>query len=118
MPGGIDMKGDGAKERTARIRELNDELRKTMSGGVVVMTAGVRASGFDTEVIEAVRAFEDFTPGNDPYGEHDFGCVWVRGEKFFWKVDYYDKLLRFHSEDEADPARTTRVLTIMRADEY
>jgi hypothetical protein len=27
---------------------------------------------------------------NDPYGEHDFGSFELAGEKFFWKIDYYD----------------------------
>ena len=39
-------------------------------------------------------------------------------EKFFWKIDYYDRKTEFGSPDPADPALTTRVLTIMRADEY
>ena len=116
---GIDMRRSGAREEgTARIREVNDEFRKTMSGRLVMVTAGVRDCGFATEVIDAVRAFEDFTPGNDPYGEHDFGSICVRAEKFFWKVDYLDRELRFHSENKANPSNTTRVLTIMRAEEY
>jgi hypothetical protein len=31
---------------------------------------------------------------------------------------YYDRKTEFGSSDPADPAVTTRVLTIMRADEY
>ena len=40
------------------------------------------------------------------------------GERYFFKIDYYDKNTEFGSPDPADPAVTTRVLTIMRADEY
>ncbi|MBQ8676948.1 MAG: DUF3768 domain-containing protein [Alphaproteobacteria bacterium] len=38
--------------------------------------------------------------------------------QIFWKIDYYDKTLRYLSNDPADPKQTVRVMTIMRADEY
>ena len=68
-------------------------------------------------LLTAIRE-ADFTPDNDPYGEHDFGCVTVDGRKVFWKIDYYDRECRYGSECPADPAQTTRVLTIMLASEY
>jgi hypothetical protein len=40
------------------------------------------------------------------------------GHKFFFKLDYYDSAMEFGSEDPADPSKTTRVLTIMLAQEY
>lgn len=39
-------------------------------------------------------------------------------EKVFWKIEAYDRDLRFGSEDPANPAVTRRVLTIMLASEY
>jgi len=39
-------------------------------------------------------------------------------EQVFWKLDYYDRDLRFGSEDAANPTITRRVLTIMVSDEY
>jgi hypothetical protein len=69
-------------------------------------------------VLNKVFTFDDFTPDNDPYGEHDFGMVEHAGEKYFWKFDYYDKDMEFGSPDPSDPAQTTRVLTVFLSSEY
>ena len=65
-----------------------------------------------------VRAFDVFTDDNDPHGEHDFGAIDEGDVRCFWKLDYFDRATEMGSPDPADPAVTTRVLTIMRADEY
>ena len=65
-----------------------------------------------------VRGFSAFTPDNDPYGEHDFGAITYGGERYFWKIDATSHDLTRGSPDPANPAVTTRVLIIMRADEY
>jgi Protein of unknown function (DUF3768) len=103
-----------------KIRELNDAFRTTMTGGRVLMTAGVDALPSDVKamVVRRVATFSDFTPDNDPHGEHDFGSFEFAGRKFFWKIDAYDANMEFGSEDPADPSKTTRVLTIMLAEEY
>ena len=103
-----------------RIRELNDLFRTTFIGGRVLITPGIRDHGpdFESASVEAVQRFRDFTPDNDPHGEHDFGAVMVDGAKVFWKIDYYDRDCLYGSECPADPAQTTRVLTIMLASEY
>jgi hypothetical protein len=62
--------------------------------------------------------FNNFTPDNDPYKEHDFGRFEAGGRTFIWKIDYYDKSMTLGAEDPADPERTTRVLTIMLAEDY
>ncbi|HXZ15006.1 MAG TPA: DUF3768 domain-containing protein [Roseiarcus sp.] len=106
--------------KTDRIRDLNDEFRRTFVGGVVVVTAGVDAMPAEQRksLLAKVRAFETFSEDNDPHGEHDFGAVDEAGVRYFWKIDNYDRAIEFGSPDPADPAVTTRVLTIMRADEY
>lgn len=100
------------------IRALND--RTTMSGGRVLMTAGVDALPADikTIVLRRVATFSDFTPENDPHGGHDFENFSPAGRKFFWRIDYYDVKMEFGSEDPVDASKTTRVLTIMLAEEY
>lgn len=102
------------------IARLNDELRHTFIGGKIMMTAGINALPDDAKakVLSAVRSFNDFTEDNDPHHEHDFGSIEVDGERCFWKIDYYDKSMEYGSENAADPAVTTRVLTIMLASEY
>ena len=103
------------------IAGLNDLLRTTFLTGRVVVTEGVRAlpPATQSEILARVRAFQDFTPDNDPHGEHDFGAVSVAGAgKIFWKIDCYDRSLTMGSDDPADPKKTSRVLTIMLAEEY
>jgi len=66
----------------------------------------------------AVASFDKFSDENDPHGEHDFGSFELVNRTFFWKIDYYDERYEFGSEDPTDPAKTTRVLTLMLACEY
>jgi Protein of unknown function (DUF3768) len=103
-----------------RIRLLNDNFRSSFIGGQVVMTRGVADLPLDVKahLILAVQSFSNFTKDNDPYGEHDFGAIDLEGERYFFKLDYYTPDLNGGSEDPADPEKTARVLTIMRADEY
>ena len=108
--------------QTAKIRTLNDEFRRSLAAhkGRVVMTQGV-AELSELEqiaIMQKTRLFDDFTEVNDPYGEHDFGSFECNGHKVFFKMDYYDKNLEFGSEDPSDPEQTTRVLTVMLANEY
>ena len=103
-----------------RIRELNDAFRRTFIGGAVMITQGVEAMPLDQRrsLLQKIRSFDAFSEDNDPHGEHDFGSVDEAGVRCFWKIDYYDRKTEFGSPDPADPAVTTRVLTIMLADEY
>jgi Protein of unknown function (DUF3768) len=107
-------------DKSGRIRELNDVLRATFTGGKVVMTDGVAALPENdlAQLLAKVRSFDEFTNDNDPHDEHDFGSIVLAGQTYFFKVDYYAPDMDGGSEDPADHAKTTRVLTIMRADEY
>jgi uncharacterized protein DUF3768 len=67
------------------IRELNDQFRQSLRGGMLVMTSGVIALGQEHQlkILEAVAKFDSFDEGNDPYGEHDFGRSRLRASGCF-----------------------------------
>jgi hypothetical protein len=116
---------------TQTIRSLNDRFRQAIPSAIdvqgrVVMTQGIQAL-CDTEaepalylgdLLKLIREFDDFETYNDPYGEHDFGAFDFRGEKCFWKIDYYAPDLQSGSEDPSDATKTMRILTVMLASEY
>ena len=106
--------------RTQRIRALNDELRQNLAGGVAVMTPGVAALGQEAvdRIVKTIAVFDDFCHANDPYEEHDFGAFDADGHRIFFKIDYFDESLTYHSPDPADPSVTKRVITILLAEEY
>ena len=104
----------------AKIAALNDRARQGKDHCRIMLTRGVLACDPITvaELLIAVEEFDEFTPNNDPYGEHDFGAITLEGITFFWKIDYWDSDLQMQSPDPTDTNVTTRVLTIMLADEY
>jgi hypothetical protein len=106
--------------KTQRIRLLNDDFRRTFIGGTVMITPGIEnlQTAVRGDLFRRVREFSAFDCEDDPYGEHDFGAITVGVHSFFWKIDYYDRDLKHGSDDPADPAKTTRVLTIMLVSEY
>jgi hypothetical protein len=120
-----------------RIARLNDMARQAMGVAcTAVANVGLRSllEADQSRVRELIETFDAFDEDNDPHGERDFGTIYQLGdgcwtterprvrdderERVFWKLDYYDRDLRFASEDAANPAVTRRVLTIMLADEY
>ena len=103
-----------------KVALLNDAFRRTFTGGKIVMTDGVAALPEKdlAQLLAKVRSFDEFTVDNDPHHEHDFGTIKLEDATYFFKLDYYAPDMEGGSEDPADPTKTTRVLTIMRADEY
>ena len=122
-PADVDNADTGADTGMApaeRIRELNDELRKTGIGGKTYMTRGIIAKGADfiAKAQAAVRAFSGFDGDNDPWQEHDFASLEVDGETVMFKIDYYDQNMEYGSPDPSDARVTERVMTIMLAGDY
>jgi uncharacterized protein DUF3768 len=106
--------------KTARIRALNDELRKNFAEGMAVMTPGIAALGAEAvaRIVKTIAVYDDFCHANDPHEEHDFGAFEADGHMIYFKIDYFDESLTYHSPDPADPSVTKRVITIMLAEEY
>ncbi len=121
-----------SEDKAKQIAALNDLFRLNFFvpsfgprpvPGQVVCTRGISALPPETQirVWAEVSNFNDFTEGDDPYCEHDFGAFDMRAvpERIFWKIDYYEnRSCTFGSEDPSDPAQCFRVLTIMLASEY
>jgi hypothetical protein len=109
-----------AEPKVEKISALNDRARQDFTGCRVAITAGIAALGHDAvyAIFDRIKAYDDFTPDNDPYGEHDFGSLYWGEHQVFWKFDCYDLDFTMHSPDPADETVTARVLTVMLAQEY
>lgn len=101
-------------DTATKIAQLNDTFRKSGSG--IMLTPGIKSIDDLRGLIGLIQAFNDFTPDNDPYGEHDFGVVHWHGEKVFWKIDYFDQALQYGEDPLSKDCR--RVLVVMLASDY
>lgn len=106
--------------KSESIRILNDHVRTTFTGGLIVLTRSIAEvdENLRAQILVAVREFNEFGPANDPYREHDMAFFEVEGERYFFKLDYFDVHARFHSPDPADASCTCRVLTIGHHSDY
>ena len=109
--------------------------------GRLVATQGIMAlEFFDRRTLcRAIQAFDFWDEGDDPYGVHDFGCLYGTGPsgdiawsaegtdteedpfagiKVFWKIDVYAKDMVHGAERPWVEGESVRVLTIMLASEY
>ena len=64
------------KQGSQEVAALNDKARTGFCGCTVFLTKGIfeLPELVQNSILEKVRNFEEFTPDNDPYGEHDFGA--------------------------------------------
>lgn len=76
------------------------------------------------DFLQTLKDFDDFKKEeNDFWGEHDAGAFDYENrngetERIFWKIDYFDNEMKFHSEEKAFPNRCIRVLTVMLLSEF
>ena len=102
------------------IARLNDEFRATFENGKVLMTAAVNALSVELRAaaIVAVQAHTVFTKDDDPYEEHDWASFELGDQRFVWTIDCYDETRTYRSKDPCDEFVTTRMLTLMLAQDY
>ena len=106
--------------RCIEIQKGNDAFRKAMfdspNWNQYTMSIGVAMSPNWESILDAVHAFVDFLPKDDPNNEHDFGNIMIENVDYLFTINYYDRLLK----TSVNPYKVepTRVLTVMRADEY
>ena len=102
------------------VRALNDGFRRSFVGGLALVSAGVEDLPAERKraILAQVRAFAAFDEDDDPNGERDLGVVEDAGVRCLWKIDRYDREMESLSPDPADPALTTRVLSVTLVDEY
>lgn len=62
------------------IKTLNDNFRKTLIGGRVVLTQGINTQmpRDIARILAKVRNFNNFTKANDPYREHETSLSFAR----------------------------------------
>ena len=108
------------KSKAEITAQLNDKARQNLRN--YHMTNGVRSLDGESlnQLIQQVKDYNQFDAENDPYGEHDFGYLTFNSEKYYFKIDYYAKGSNYQrgSEDPSNESITTRIITLMRADEY
>jgi hypothetical protein len=102
------------------IAELNDAFRRSLVGGRVVLTPGIKALPRDTQaaIMQRVRSFEEFDADNDPFGYHNGGRFEHGGRTILWHIDLDGRGYYWNQPDPADPASHIFVLTIFLAEEY
>ena len=66
----------------------NDNFRKHLSQGTLVLTQGIRSNTSEDlkEIITKVRTFDTFDENNDPYGKGISVLLITRGAKCFGRL--------------------------------
>ena len=99
--------------QVAAARQQNDAFRRALTGGTLVLSAGIIAvdAANQARIIDAVRAFDDFDQ-SDPWDAHDIGDLEVEIEEP--GIARWDELIFFRIDRVANGP----VLTIMLASEW
>lgn len=102
------------EQRSKEIAYRNDVARK-LGLGVTITEKAAELPDLEG-LLRSVRAYNNFTPKNDPYGAHDMGFFTWGDEEVIWKFDYYDATLKFAVDPISPDCK--RIVTVMLASEY
>ena len=86
---------------------LNDEFRRTLEDGYVVLHRTIRHWSRVCEVLDGLRV----VPGGADEPLRDTGDLEIGGQRVVWKIHYYEKLGRFRCRPLDE--NCIRVLTAM-----
>ena len=103
-------------DRTLRIRELNDQFRRDLPHGSVIITRGVSHQFSNDqlrEITQVIQAFDAVGSESDPLDEHDAGAIEFEGVTLRWLIDACGEYMAFQSPDPTDESVTRRYLLIM-----
>ena len=119
----IEVIDNGDPDQVAARRAANVAFRATLTGGSLVLTAGIVALGAANQarIIEAVRRCRVFDD-DDPFDTHDIGDVTVVLEEpgiARWPELIFFKVVDASATPTGSPSLTpTRQLIIMLASEW
>jgi hypothetical protein len=108
---------DKAAAQPGTVRGLNDRLRQTSTGGRVVLSPCVLSLPPEkvSELLDRVRTFTAFEPENEE--SHEFGQFQLAGHAYCFELECVSRS-RDGSVNSGSAGKATRVLTVMRVDEY
>ena len=128
----IELTSHGNPVDIAALRARNDRFRRTLTGGSLMLSAGIIALGAANQarIIAAVRGFtgfdDDFTIG-DPFDDHSIGDLEVEVEEpgihrwpelIFFRIDDLGRPATGIGSNPAPSTGTALVLTVMLASEW
>lgn len=116
---------ENTTSRTATIARMNDDARLGLDRRARITftrncletcspTPETHPAIVQAQLLKAFRHCE--FAADSP--EHDFASILYQGRKVWLKIDYYNLACEYGSEDPANAAITTRVITIMLPEDY
>ena len=128
----IKLTSNGNPVEVAGLSARNDRFRRTLTGGSLMLSAGIVALGAANQarIIAAVRGFTGFNTDfeiGDPFDDHSIGDIEVEVEEP--GIHRWPELIFFRIDDLAHPPTgtgpspapstgTALVLTLMLASEW